>query len=88
MLIKTTRSLNVSRYANDYGNFVFAVHRLAVPNLKNRPRTRPRTRTRIARAFGSGTKVHSLALGESATQLRLVRGFEDEFEFEFGRLAR
>ena len=42
-----------------------------------------RTRTRIARAFGSGTKVHSLALGESASQLRLVHGFEDEFEFEF-----
>ena len=35
-------------YANDNGNFVLAVHRLAVPNLKNRPRTRPRTRTRIA----------------------------------------
>jgi len=41
-----------------------------------------RTRTRIARAFGSGTKVHSLALGESESQLRLVHGFEDEFEFE------
>jgi hypothetical protein len=27
--------------------------------------------------------VHSLALGESASQLRLVHGFEDEFEFEF-----
>jgi hypothetical protein len=36
----------------------------------------------MARAFGSGTKVHSLALGESASQLRLVHGFEDEFEFE------
>ena len=78
MLIKTTGFLNVSRYANDNGNFVLAVHRLAVPNLKNRPRTR----TRIARAFGSGTKVHYLALGESASQLRLVHGFEDEFEFE------
>ena len=77
MLIKITGFLNVSRYANDNGNFVLAVHRLAVPNLKNRPRTR------MARAFGSGTKVHSLALGESASQLRLVHGFEDEFEFEF-----
>ena len=75
-----TGFLNVSRYANDNGNFVLGVHWLAVPNLKNRPRTR--TRTRIARAFGSGTKVHSLALGESASQLRLVHGFEDEFEFE------
>jgi len=37
----------------------------------------------MARAFGSGTKVHSLALGQSASQLRLVHGFEDEFEFEF-----
>ena len=27
-----------------------------------------------------GTKVHSLALGESASQLRLVHGFEFEFE--------
>jgi hypothetical protein len=60
---------NVSRDANDNGNFVPAVHRLGVPNLKNR-------RTRIARAFGSGTKVHSLALGESASPLRLVHGFE------------
>ena len=24
-----------------------------------------------------------MALGESASQLRLVHGFEDEFEFEF-----
>ena len=75
MLIKTTGFLNVSRYANDNGNFVLAVHWLAVPNLKTRPRPR-RTRTRIARAFGSGTKVHYLALGESASQLRLVHGFE------------
>ena len=75
MLIKATGFLNVSRYANDNGNFVLAVHLLAVPNLKNR-----RTRTRIARAFGSGTKVHSLALGEPASQLRLVHGFEFEFE--------
>ena len=37
----------------------------------------------MARAFGSGTKVHSLALGESASQLRLGYGFEDEFEDEF-----
>jgi hypothetical protein len=81
MLIKATGFLNVSRYANDNGNFVLAVHWLAVPNLKNRPRTR----TRIARSFRSETKVHSLALGESASQLRLVHGFE--FEFEFGRLA-
>jgi hypothetical protein len=27
--------------------------------------------------------VHSLALGESASQLRLVHGFEFKFEFEF-----
>ena len=32
--------------------------------------------------IASGTKVHSLALGESASQLRLVHGFEDEFEFD------
>ena len=79
MLIKTTRILNVSRYANDNGNFVLAVHWLAVPNLKNRPRTR----TRIARAFGSGTKVYDLALGESALELRPVHGFGFEFEFEW-----
>ena len=40
VLMKTTRFLNASRYANDYENFVLAVHRLAVPNLKNRTRTR------------------------------------------------
>ena len=28
------------------------------------------------------TKVHSLALGEPASQLRLVHGFENEFEFD------
>jgi hypothetical protein len=27
--------------------------------------------------------VHYLALGESASQLRLAHDFEDEFEFEF-----
>jgi hypothetical protein len=42
-----------------------------------------RTSIGIARGFGSGTKVHNLALGESASQLMLVHGFEDEFEFEF-----
>ena len=49
------------------------------------PRTRGMylelVRTRIAR-FGSGTKVHNLALGESASQLMLVHGFEFEDAFE------
>jgi hypothetical protein len=27
-------------------------------------------------------------LGESASQLRLAHGFEDEFEFEFSELVR
>jgi hypothetical protein len=34
----------------------------------------------LPKHFGSGTKVHSLAFGESASQLRLVHGFADEFE--------
>jgi hypothetical protein len=45
-------------------------------------RNRPRTRTRIAGGFGSGTQGNYLAFGGSTSQLELVQGFEDEFEFE------
>jgi len=51
MLIKATGFLNVSRYANDNGNFVLAVHWLAVPNLKNR-RTRPYSSSEVIHRAG------------------------------------
>jgi len=41
---------------------------------------KPREPTRIARGLALEPKVHYLAFGELASQLRLVHGFEFEFE--------
>ena len=43
-------------------------------------RCKQRPSSGLRKALGSGTKVHYLALGESALELRLVHGFEFEFE--------
>ena len=47
-------------YVNDNENSVLVVHRLAAPNLKNRPRTR----TRIAGGLALEPKVRYSAFGE------------------------
>ena len=60
-----------------------AVFRQCYPDFlvsRSRALQKQRPSSGLRKALGSGTKVHYLALGESALELRLVHGFEFEFE--------